>query len=365
MIRYSIHGYVDVFVDDTISKNILSALETQIGYFRDKNYSNSNSSVGIINIRPLSMFIKIENAGMEVNGSIHQYYNDTLIFKKENLAVLRTKNGFDIYANNSSFLINFYIQMLTIENDLCLVHAAAIKDSNDNVILLPAFGGAGKTAIVGEMVKNHDYKLLGDDLVFISSDKNCLSLPRSFVLKEYHRNTYKEMFNSLNISAKRHKILGAFKGFVKDNAPFKGLLKAIAEKRGVRDSIADTISPKDYLAVVPVLDMFGIDNVVDVGKIDKIIYLQRYSGSKYALLDLPKDEVQKRMFAIINLEWVEYFRQMLVMGGFGMINFNNYFSKVHDIISSSVDIDNSPKIMLIPEKSSIEQLINYFKECIK
>ena len=58
------------------------------------------------------------------------------------------------------------IELLLLQQDKTLIHAAAVE-KNNKALIMPSWGGVGKTAIVCRLVREHGWRLLGDDLVVI------------------------------------------------------------------------------------------------------------------------------------------------------------------------------------------------------
>ena len=197
MTHYAIHDLVDVLVDPRVNESIIDSIDFQIGYF--KTTDNQLSAPHKIIVKPYDDFIPdpalIFDTFHLTRGISGQYLDDS----NDKVALKRDEYGYTIYANSPNFLINLFIQLLLIEPGISMVHAAAVADRKGNVTLLPGAGGVGKTAILGCMVKEYDYRLLGDDIIGLSEKGDCLSFPRSFVLIEYHRSVYQEVFQQLNI----------------------------------------------------------------------------------------------------------------------------------------------------------------------
>jgi hypothetical protein len=134
-----------------------------------------------------------------------------------------------ICADHPNFLINLYVQILLIEQNCTLIHASAYQAKSGKINIFTGAGGAGKTAILGHAVSQMGLKYLGDDLVIINLNKECLSFPRHFVLKKYHSQIYSKTFSESKIYNFNFSYL---KRFLHENLPFVGIIKTLLKKIG-------------------------------------------------------------------------------------------------------------------------------------
>lgn len=85
------------------------------------------------------------------------------------------------------------LQLGALVSGATFVHCAALERNGDAVIL-PSWGGIGKTALVEEFVRRRGWRLLGDDLAILSADGVCYGFPKALVIYPYHRSTFPELF---------------------------------------------------------------------------------------------------------------------------------------------------------------------------
>jgi hypothetical protein len=219
-----------------------------------------------------------------------------------------------------------------------MVHAAGLCDGSGSTLLLPGPGGVGKTALLGSAVADHGYTVLGDDIVLLSGDRLCLSYPRSFVLKDYHRDVYPEYFRSQK-KAGRERSLGVVAGVIVrhivSNMPFSGVLRKLLKSRG-KFSALSTRTPQgdrdSELICAPLENVLGSGAVSSSGHLGRICFLERYDGSTLLFQRLTHDSLVHRMFAIILHEWVDSLRQFFSMGALEIVDASWYFSTMMDTI---------------------------------
>jgi len=355
MIRYSIHDLVDVHVDPSVNDWVMEQIDFQIGYF--KTNGGQNPAPYQIFVKPYDHFEIDPSQNLDIFHLVRGIRGKLMDDPQRRIVVEKKQNGYTFYAD-SQFLINLYIQLLLKEHDISFVHAAAVADPDGRVTLFPGAGGVGKTALMGYLVNQCNYRTLGDDIVGLSDQGECFSFPRSFVLKEYHRTVYPELFRRLNIEPIQESdpspILSWFKDFIKENAPFKGVIKSVLHRLDILDNFLPP-SPKPFLAAVPVADVLGQDSVVDRGRLNRVLFMQRYCGDHFQFASISEEELSHRMFSIIQHEWVSAMRELFALAALEIVNLPTYFNRTKAIMKSAVaGIDC--KILYIPNDASPKEL---------
>lgn len=84
------------------------------------------------------------------------------------------------------------VQISLLSCGYSLLHAAAVEKDGE-VLLLPSWGGVGKTATVCRFIREYGWRLLGDDLVIIGQGK-VLPFLKPFVIYPYHKDLFPELF---------------------------------------------------------------------------------------------------------------------------------------------------------------------------
>lgn len=74
-----------------------------------------------------------------------------------------------------------------------LVHAAALVAPSGRAVLLPAWGGIGKTSTLLELVRRHGFRILADDLALVAADGRLHKFIRSVNLLDYNVQAFPEL----------------------------------------------------------------------------------------------------------------------------------------------------------------------------
>lgn len=369
MIQYNIHNLIDVCVDSRCTDAMRDTIAFQLAHFQ----CNTSGAEVLIDVRPYGDWIATRPNAAQ---AFHLYHGDAGMWLDDpdkRVAYTRCDSGYIVYADTPAFLVNMLIQFALVERGISLIHAAAIADPDGNVTLLPGPGGVGKTAVLGAMVRDHGWKLLGDDIVGLSRDGECYAFPRSFVLKPYHESVYPELFTELGIRSedRLHKnktsILHTFANLFVDNMPFKGLARTLLRKTGhlgaVQQSLAEPRG-ESYLATPSVERVFGEGCVQMRGPVRDMLFLERWAGNDFENTTMTFDAMAGRLFAIIHHEWVGHMRHFWSLGALDLVDLSAYFSNVNNIIQQGM-ANPSLHRLRIPHGATPEALTEHFLSHVK
>lgn len=364
--NYNIHNFVAICVCQNVSREIRETIEFQIGNFRSnrdpfdsipyKITIQKYKSVTLENTDPILRF-------HTVYGVAHRLFDD----HKNRIAIERTDVGFSIYTDSPAFLINQFINLLLLKKGITMIHAAGVVGPDGSATLFPGPGGVGKTAILGSAVSRHDHKVLGDDIILLGEDRLAYSFPRGFVLKEYHREIYPEVFSEIekgSLSEKATKQNSTkqmvFK-FLRENLPFHGLAKSIFNKCGSLDDASRWIrshsDPVDFLTV-PVEKIFGPDSVKERALVRRVVFLERHLGQSFAKSILSTDALVDRLMAIIHHEWADYMKMFFAMQSLEICSSSDYFQKMESIMRSALKSIQC-ELVQIPDGATPKELEDF------
>lgn len=367
---YNLHNKVEVFVDASVSSAVVDTVDFQLNHFRD-NKPDAHNDVAKINIRPYSRF-KPQN---EMRPSIfHEYHFVEKVYCDnipQRFAALRTPSGFEIFADHPNFLINFYIQLLLLQEGIMMCHAAAAVSPKGEVVLFPGPGGVGKTTILKSLVEEMGFSILGDDIVLVAPEGICYSFPRSFVLKEYHREIYPEaiakwtkvkpktLLSKLRYSKAGHEIV--------QNLPGRGFFNWLVDRMEWREQLQEAIpqpSKSSFLAAAPVADILGTDAVSDSGKLFAVCFLERARVQEFCSHPIQTNDLVNRMESIIHHEWCEQTRHISTMAACGMFDWNLYMTSFRKTFDHAVDPVHR-QIIKIPQKATPDDLARYISQAME
>lgn len=371
-IRYNIHNIIGVEIELDVDKQIIDQIDFQIGFFCCTEDTIADVEYRI-HILPYKDFHRNEEI------PFHMYYLKSgipgvvVVDPVRSLAIIKRPKGYEIYSD-VPFLINIFIQTIFVEKGITLVHAAAVSDSEGRVILFPGAGGVGKTSLLSYFVQECNYQLLGDDIIGISTDGKCYSFPRSFVIKEYHKEVYPQFFSGIDdtsasslprrLTSIFHSVGKSAIKFVQSNAPFKGVARDIFKRSKLDKMIKNLfLWAKDspYFATIPIDEIFGKGVVRQIGDLEVVVNIERYKGSDFSVEDMSEDALVRRIFAIIHHEWIGSMDILFSMGALEIIDLPLYFRQVTKILTKGIHATRINNLC-IPERISPIELQDFIRK---
>ena len=358
---FNIHDLITVRIDKSISSHHVNQIEFQIGYFKTNQISNVKSDICMLSVLPIENMPDIfTEEYSEAERKEYISNNDVIYFTKNKFGLEKLDKGYALYLTDDGMCpLNIILQMMLVEHGISMIHASAFQKDLGGIVVMPAFAEAGKTSLLGVLAKTDQYRFLGDDVVLLSKEGECLAYPRSIVLQKYHQKIFSNLFSELNISHARDSIVKSTKKFIKENIPFKGLIKSLFPGK----INTNMLNYDNHLATVPLENFVGENNIDSKGKIEKIIFLQRYNGKDIKSNLIDTDNMSVRLLSIMHLEWLNYLVIPLTYAGFGKFNIASYYSKVNDIIEKAI-AGKPCYILYIPQTLDAVDVADYVESLV-
>lgn len=87
------------------------------------------------------------------------------------------------------------VDQITASRGAAMVHATMV-DIGGRGVLMPAWGGVGKTSTMAKLVKEDDCRFMGDDWGFLTATGDLLGYAKPMFIKPHHRPIYPHLFDS-------------------------------------------------------------------------------------------------------------------------------------------------------------------------
>lgn len=263
-------------------------------------------------------------------------YGDRIFIELELKVAFRiSSDKIEFWCHSSSWLsMPFILQMLLVQQNETFVHAAAIS-YRGNGILIPAFGGIGKTSFVSQALKKEGVKLLGDDLCIINTRGTMKAYSRPFCLYKYHKELFPEYYKNSKCF------------FMKNIRWNRALMKIINKFAGKK------ICTTTYVTVSPSI-LFSNEKIEqDEVPITHVYLTQRARNITDAKIrEVNKEEVANFCVAVISHEWYALSKLLFNYLAQSRQSVGQYFKGLHSTILTA--IYNAEKVyeITVPEKLS-------------
>jgi hypothetical protein len=124
----------------------------------------------------------------------YRYTEESLFIPEDRVQVSLTDEGYRVEGRGE--LLTAVIPLLDrlcVQGNTAMVHAAMV-DYQGAGVLLPAWGGVGKTSTVAKLLALPGVGFMADDWGFLSSDGTLRSYAKPMFIKPHHRAIYPDLF---------------------------------------------------------------------------------------------------------------------------------------------------------------------------
>lgn len=215
------------------------------------------------------------------------------------------------------------LQIMLLELDATLIHAAALEKEGQ-VLLLPSWGGVGKTATVVRMINEKGWRLLGDDLIVLHKG-NVLPYLKPFVIYPYHKDLFPKVFekkkkmlvNNLEINSLMSKFIPPVKKILR----LMPSLLAFARKHNPQSM---RVNPRE---------IFEDAHISTGGALSKIIWLERIKDKELVYEKIDPSILASKTVAVTCLEiFSERLRSAYILFGSGIVKYEEVQVKMYNIV---------------------------------
>lgn len=315
---YSIYNLVGVGVSDTYPWTDTLFITHGVAVEGQDAFKNCRSKIRIDFAKELPMadvrFIG-DGAYIGENVYVDEQYGVRVEKKKGYLRLLVTQEC-------NEWLV-IALQLSLLDCGYTLMHAAALEKER-RVLLLPSWGGVGKTATVCRFVREYGWKLLGDDLVIVG-EGNVLPFLKPFVIYPYHKDLFPELFNTgenhtvknLTVSNAMSRMIPGVKRMLR---PFPRVL-AYLRKHNPQSM---RVSPRR---------IFQEGQLSQGGVPCRLVWLERSMKQNACYTEITPEELVSKAVTVSSVElFASRLESVYHMCGCGMLAYDEVFGKMRQIM---------------------------------
>ena len=260
---------------------------------------------------------------------VYLFTDEHVYIKAYKLHLLRQHDSF-VLASKRDLLpfIMPVIQCLLHQKDHTFVHGAAVAIKGRGV-LLPGWGGTGKTSAIVCLLKDiPDSSFLSDDYTIVNSAGRLLSFPKAFFIYPYHRKLFPHLFKTTHkplVPQFLSTIIGKLRTVVRPAVMAMPRLERLARR----------ITPEHMQ--VPARVALPDASFADDVPIDSVLFIERYTGTKSIIDEIPLPEAKQRLVGNWNVEQGRCALDLLLgAGGTAVMDLEAYYSRMADVLDEAL-----------------------------
>lgn len=248
----------------------------------------------------------------------YRYSDDTLFLPRDRVTVTATDAGFTVAGRGE--LLTAVIPLLDrlcVANGAAMVHAAIVNYRGAGV-LMPAWGGVGKTSTVAKLVRIEGVQFMADDWAFLRSDGTVLGYAKPMFIKAHHQPIYPQLFQGA------HKPLVP-KALTKPLERVSTIVHPVIVRYPRTAAFTRHWSP-EHRMVTPE-EAFGAENIATEAPTRVALFLERHSGFDAVLEPRSADWLTTRIVGNFHTELPGVSRSLIeALGATGLVPLERYFS---------------------------------------
>jgi hypothetical protein len=292
--------------------------------------------------------------------------SDGVCIPQERYAITYRDGMLTEYTDAPNRATNMWLQCLLLDRGVSLLHGAGCS-LNGKGFAFPAFGGAGKTMLIGALRKHPAFKFFGDDFVAVDTRGTMYAYPSDFSVYLQHLELFPELYSTVygDYFYQRE-----WRRWVQEEwyrLPGNPQLRWIARQLwgGVDPSTLGPAFPplpawdQDYVKV-PVTEVMPVDTIGSTVPLAASFMLTRYDGSEFQVKKLGLEDLVRRVGGIIEVEF-RYGRIYLnLLAAFGVVDGIHLAQRQNEVLTAGFNQTDLYEV-LIPSSFSPE---NYTEHMI-
>ena len=342
---YDLSGLIQIVPSTDLHKNVHLSIANQLAGLSPQNFSDADYR---LLLKPYES--RGGDSAQSVGGVGTEIRLGVVDFEDRQFAVEFEEKQITLYLGISGVPLNPWMQLLLAPQGISMVHAAAIERDGQS-LLLPAFGGAGKTLATGLLIRDHGYRFLGDDIVMINRKGEVLPFPRPLFFYDHHTEVFQDYFARRKSTVNQYRMIGKFKRKLVRGLPLKQAVKSVARTFGAEGALRRAAATREYLDAGSAQEVFGLDALGEGGPLSSIIFLQRYTGNSLEFQPTTSEQLVQRMFAILMNEWKAEWPQIVTAAGYGATDLATHYENTTSIMRDCVS-GVPVKTLMIPRQAT-------------
>ncbi len=304
----------------------------------------------------------VNGAYGEAHGETEFHYNDSgLHMHATDVQIFKENGEFRLNGQQELLVMALpLIDRIMVTKGAAMVHCLTAA-YHGHGILMPAWGGTGKTSTMSKLVKIDGFSFMGDDWAFLTREGNLLGYAKPMFIKPYHHSLYPHLFK------KAHKPLVPV-ALSKPISRLTTLLHPLATRYPQLASITRRWSP-EHMMVMP-HQVFPDSSFSSAAPLAAALFVERFqSDSSDPVFEKhTKEWMIARLIGNFNSEMPKQSRVvMTTLGASGLVPIEKAFVEKAAILDTA--LQNKPCYLLrVPQALSPDQasdiIVSHIKKLI-
>jgi len=262
----------------------------------------------------------------------YRYTDESLWLPRDRVGVTMTDTGFTISGRGEMLTALIpLLDRLCVLNQAAMVHAAMVNYRGAGV-LMPAWGGVGKTSTVAKLARIEGVQFMADDWAFLRSDGTLLGYAKPMFIKAHHQPIYPELFEGM------HKPLVP-KGLTKPLERVSTMVHPVIVRYPRTAAFTRHWSPEHRM--VHPDQAFGAENIASEAPMRIALFLERHSGLDATLETRSAEWMTTRIVGNFHTELPGVSRRLIeALGATGLVPLEKYFADKAEVVRAGLDSIN-------------------------
>jgi hypothetical protein len=276
----------------------------------------------------------------------YRYTSNAIEFARSGVQIVLDGDGYRVSGTRELLVVVLpLLDRILVRRGIAMVHAATFVWGGRGVIM-PAWGGTGKTSTIAKLMRRDDVAFLGDDWAFLGQDGRLLGYAKPMSIKPHHRTIYPHLFGTARkplIPTRLSRPLGRLTSAVH---PFMTQHPELAR-------VARRYSPEHHTVTAKVA--FPNGTMATEAPLGAAVFVERYDAHTTLLEQLDTERMTARLTGNFFAELPEPSKEIIAaLGATGMVPLAAVFSEKDAIIASG--LANLPcRLMRVPRDINADE----------
>ena len=353
---YRVHNFLNVEIEE----GTLPLHVNYEHYFSQMKVNSRSASVDY-SIKEFSTF-ELPRTHFR-NGDYNLGFDGGVCFPFERYAVTYDGHCLTEYTDAANRATNMWLQFLLLAQGKSLVHSAGIEIAGRNYIF-PAFGGAGKSLLVGALRHRSDFKLFGDDFVIVDDSSTMHAYLTDISMYHYHLKFFPELTGS-----PYHQYLERYNTAERfySSCPGGKVLRrvaSIATRRARKKRIFPGVNWNLDYVKVPVSCVIPPSHLGKSAPLDAAIYLSRTTDTDFRIERISAEDLVNRIRSVLAVEFRYSSAYLSFMGAFGCCNPSALSRREEEILTKCFDGLDCYHVIVpqsLPAREYVERMTGFLE----